>query len=88
MPQSDRPAGRSAKRLGSPRFVSFFLVQGLGAANDNAFKIALSLFLLAHLPDEESQVRFASLAQFLFPLPFLLFSPLAGFTLVTVGPGW
>jgi len=55
------------------------MVQGLGAANDNAFKISLSLFLLTHLPDEAAQIRFASLAQFLFPLPFLVFSPLAGF---------
>ena len=59
----------------------------MGAANDNAFKIALSLFLLAHLPDEASQVRAASLAQFLFPLPFLLFSPLAGFLADRYGKG-
>jgi len=87
MPQSERPARRIRGRLSSPRFVSFFLVQGLGAANDNAFKIALSLFLLSHLPDEASQVRFASLAQFLFPLPFLLFSPLAGFLADRYGKG-
>lgn len=65
--------------LASSRFFSFLVAQFLGAANDNAFKISLSLFILARLTDEVAQVRATSLAAALFPLPFLIFSPLAGF---------
>jgi len=72
----DRPRG---SRLFSARFVSFLTAQFLGAANDNAFKTSLALFVLATIAGEAAQLRFNSLATLLFPLPFLLFSPLAGF---------
>ena len=64
--------------LGSFRFVAFLVAQFLGAANDNAFKVTLLLLVLATVPDESSQVLYASAAAALFPIPFLLFSPLAG----------
>jgi len=67
------------ERLLSPRFVSFLTAQFLGAANDNAFKMTLTLFVLASVVGETAQLRFNSLATFLFPLPFLLLSPLAGY---------
>jgi len=72
-------AGHRDARLLSPRFVSFLTAQFLGAANDNAFKMTLTLFVLATVVGESSQLRFNSLATFLFPLPFLLLSPVAGY---------
>ena len=66
-------------RLSTPRFLSFLTAQFLGAANDNAFKMTLTLFVLATVAGETAQLRFTSLATFLFPLPFLLLSPLAGY---------
>jgi acyl-[acyl-carrier-protein]-phospholipid O-acyltransferase/long-chain-fatty-acid--[acyl-carrier-protein] ligase len=66
-------------RLRSPRFASFLVVQFLGAANDNAFKITLTLVILAKVSEETTQLRLSSLATFLFPLPFLLFAPMAGY---------
>ena len=73
------PGGHERTRLRSPRFLSFLVVQFLGAANDNAFKITLTLFVLAKVSEEVIQLRLSSLATLLFPLPFLLFSPLAGY---------
>jgi acyl-[acyl-carrier-protein]-phospholipid O-acyltransferase / long-chain-fatty-acid--[acyl-carrier-protein] ligase len=65
--------------LGSPRFWSFLCAQFLGAANDNAFKVTLLLLILVAVPDEATQVVYASIATAFFPIPFLLFSPLAGY---------
>ena len=66
-------------RLLSPRFVSFLATQFLGAANDNAFKFTLTMLVLARIPDEARQVKLIALATMLFPIPFLVFSPVAGF---------
>jgi len=66
-------------RLGSPRFLSFLFVQFVGAANDNAFKQTLTLLILALPLTEREQAAYSSLATALLPLPFLLFSPLAGY---------
>jgi len=65
--------------LRSPRFWSFLGAQFLGAANDNAFKVTLLLLILASVADESSQILYASLATAFFPIPFLLFSPIAGY---------
>ncbi len=65
--------------LRSPRFACFLLAQFLGAANDNAFKVTLLLLILVTVPDETSQVVYSSAATALFPIPFLLFSPVAGY---------
>jgi acyl-[acyl-carrier-protein]-phospholipid O-acyltransferase / long-chain-fatty-acid--[acyl-carrier-protein] ligase len=65
--------------LGSPRFHAFLVAQFLGAANDNAYKVTLILLILATVPDETGQVLYASLASAFFPIPFLLFSPTAGY---------
>ena len=63
----------------TPRFLAFLAAQFLGAANDNAFKITLILFVLSVVSGEARQVRYSSIATALFPIPFLLFSPLAGY---------
>ena len=64
-------AGPRDARLLSPRFFAFLTAQFLGAANDNAFKMTLTLFVLATVAGETAQLRFNGLATFLFPLPFL-----------------
>jgi acyl-[acyl-carrier-protein]-phospholipid O-acyltransferase/long-chain-fatty-acid--[acyl-carrier-protein] ligase len=63
----------------TPRFLAFLAAQFLGAANDNAFKITLILFVLSVVSGEARQVRYSSIATALYPIPFLLFSPLAGY---------
>jgi acyl-[acyl-carrier-protein]-phospholipid O-acyltransferase/long-chain-fatty-acid--[acyl-carrier-protein] ligase len=65
-------------RLTSPRFIAFLCAQFLGALNDNAFKVTIIMLALATFADEAMQVRYASTATALVPIPFLLFSPLAG----------
>jgi len=65
--------------LRSGRFASFLGAQFLGAANDNAFKATLTAVVLATVATEAEQVRWSLLATALFPLPFLLLSPIAGF---------
>ncbi len=65
--------------LRAPRFLSFLLCQFLGAFNDNAFKVTIVTFALAAIHDEVEQVRFASMATAVLPIPFLLFSPIAGY---------
>ena len=65
--------------LRSPRFWSLLLAQFLGAANDNAFKVTLVLLILATVSGESTQVLYSSLAAACFPIPFLLFSPIAGY---------
>ena len=66
--------------IGSPRFIAFLVAQFLGTANESAFRVTLILFVLAVVTGETRQVRYSSLATALFPLPFLLVSPLAGFS--------
>ena len=73
------PRASSKVRIVSPRFLAFLAAQALGAANDNALKITLVLFLISAVSGETRQVRYSSLATALFPIPFLLFSPVAGY---------
>ena len=74
MPSAVAPIGVTA-----PRFLAFLAAQFLGALNDNAFKITLILFVLSTIAGEARQVRYSSIATALYPIPFLLFSPLAGY---------
>lgn len=66
-------------RLGSRKFIPYFLTQALGAFNDNAFRFAV-MFLLTYqavsLPLDINLVM--NLAAGLFILPYLLFSSWAG----------
>jgi MFS family permease len=71
--------GNGGVKLTSPRFLAFLMAQALGAANDNALKITLVLFMISAVSGQARQVRYSSLATALFPIPFLLFSPLAGY---------
>lgn len=56
-------------------FLSFLTTQALGAFNDNVFK---QLVLLLGVGFSVANVEYQALVQFLFALPFLLFSGLAG----------
>src|SRR4026208_2187963 len=65
--------------LRSPRFHAFLLAQFLGAANDNAFKVTLVLWILATVSDEATQVFYGSVGAALFPPPSLVVPPRAGY---------
>lgn len=66
------------KDCGSRSFRGLMVAQFLGAFNDNAFKILISLFVIRILP-AEAATRFISLIGALFIVPFIIFSPYAGF---------
>ncbi len=68
----------SKRSCGSKSFKGLMVAQFFGAFNDNAFKVLISLFVLRTLAPE-SAVQFISLIGALFILPFILFSPFAGF---------
>ena len=71
-----------APLLTSRRFLPLFLVQSLGAFNDNVFKnafIALLTFsLIGKLDLQMSLVTLSAIAAGVFILPFALFAPFAG----------
>lgn len=60
------------------RFAPFFLVQFLGALNDNLFKNALVIMLAFKAASEAESGLIVNLAAGLFILPFFLFSAAAG----------
>jgi len=66
--------------LGQRRFLPFFLVQFLGAFNDNVFKNALIILVAFHATSMSSlgATTLSNLAQALFILPYFLFSATAG----------
>lgn len=67
------------KLLKTRRFFPLFIVQFLGALNDNLFKSALVMLITFQLIQEiEKAQLLINLAGGLFILPFLLFSALAG----------
>ncbi len=53
--------------------------QFLGAFNDNAFKIIISLLGIQLITGERQSAAFVSIVGALFVLPFIVFSPLAGY---------
>ena len=56
-------------------FLSFLGTQALGAFNDNVFKQLVLLLGVGYLM---ADIEYQAVVQFLFALPFLLFSGLAG----------
>jgi len=81
IPNTGPGAVHTATKVGlaSPRFHAFLIAQFLGALNDSAFKMTLILFALSVVSGEAREVRYTSAATALYPVPFLLFSPLAGY---------
>ncbi len=62
-----------------PRFLCFLAAQFLGAFNDNAFKLVLSLASVAMFTDPNDQKAYLSIISALAILPFVLFSGYAGY---------
>jgi len=62
-----------------PRFLCFLAAQFLGAFNDNAFKLVLSLASVAMFTDPNEQKAYLSIISALAILPFVLFSGYAGY---------
>ncbi|HSV43232.1 MAG TPA: acyl-[ACP]--phospholipid O-acyltransferase [Candidatus Bathyarchaeia archaeon] len=66
------------KTCRSASFKAFMATQFLGAFNDNAFKIIISLFALRVFSDPAVHAKFMSIISALFIVPFIVFSPYAG----------
>ncbi|TXH64811.1 MAG: MFS transporter [Lysobacteraceae bacterium] len=64
--------------LGQRRFLPFFLVQSLGAFNDNVYRQAIIGMLFWLGVDQAQRTLYTNLAPALFILPFFLFSATAG----------
>jgi len=67
------------RSLNKTGFKALLATQFLGAFNDNAFKIIISLMGVQLIADQTQAASFVSLVGILFVVPFILFSPLAGF---------
>lgn len=63
----------------SKNFKSLVATQFLGALNDNVFKLVVSLLALKLLVTETGGTFYLSLGGALFVLPYILFSPYAGY---------
>lgn len=72
----DKPAQLNC---GTKNFKALTVTQFLGALNDNIYKLAVSLLALKLLVSENGGAFFLSLGGVLFVLPFVLFSPYAGY---------
>lgn len=66
------------KDCNSRSFRGLMVAQFLGAFNDNAFKILISLLVIRILTPQAA-TQYVSLIGALFILPFIIFSPYAGF---------
>jgi len=65
--------------LRARRFLPLFITQFLGAFNDSLFKQSVVLFVTYQLySDPKKEAMFSAVAQFLFIVPFVLFSAAAG----------
>ena len=60
------------------RFLPFFIVQSLGAFNDNIYRQAIIGLLFYLGVSTEQRTLYTNLAPALFILPYFLFSALAG----------
>lgn len=66
-------------KLTNWRFLSFLGAQFLGAFNDNAFKLVVSMASLSLILDPEKQQSYLAMTSALAILPFLIFSGYAGY---------
>ncbi|ODS63696.1 MAG: glycerol acyltransferase [Arenimonas sp. SCN 70-307] len=64
--------------LGQRRFLPFFLVQSLGAFNDNVYRQAIIALLFFLGVSVQERTLYTNLAPALFILPYFLFSGIAG----------
>ncbi|WP_029933405.1 MFS transporter [Thiomicrospira pelophila] len=68
----------AANLIRQPQFFALFVVQFLGAFNDNLFKNALVILITYRLLHDSNSALTITLAAGLFILPFFLFSPWGG----------
>lgn len=68
----------SAQGLKSSSFKSLLVAQFFGAANDNFYKVLVTLIFVNQMTSGQDEVYKAIFSGVCFVLPFLLFSPLAG----------
>ncbi|MCE2965852.1 MAG: MFS transporter [Alphaproteobacteria bacterium] len=66
-------------RLSNPRFLSFLGAQFLGAFNDNALKLIVSMAALSLITDASARAGYLAGISALAILPFVLFSGYAGY---------
>src|SRR5690606_22117132 len=81
-PSTPRPGASMANNqfelLQQRRFLPYFLVQALGAFNDNVYRQAIIGLLFFMGVSPEQRTLYTNLAPALFILPYFLFSGLAG----------
>ncbi len=76
MDQAPPPSGKTCSARG---FKALMVTQFLGALNDNVYKLVVSLIVVNALPQGADKTLPLSIAGAVFVLPFILFSPYAGF---------
>lgn len=80
--QDGRASHSQFQLLGQRRFLPYFIVQLLGAFNDNVFRQAiiglLAVMVVAGAIDPGTRGLYAQLAPAIFILPYFLFSSIAG----------
>ncbi|MDD5070421.1 MAG: acyl-[ACP]--phospholipid O-acyltransferase [Candidatus Omnitrophica bacterium] len=69
----------SKEKISNKSFKFLLVTQFLGAFNDNAFKIIISLMGIQLIFNVDSRAGFVSMVGALFVIPFILFSPVAGY---------
>lgn len=67
-----------SSNLTKKSFVSLLITQFLGAFNDNAFKLVVSLYIISIGTGMQAESRDVSIAGAIFIIPFILFSTYAG----------
>ncbi len=77
-PQPINAQGTYLGLLREKGFTNFLLTQFLGAWNDNAYKITVSLLTVMLIADPRQNSAYIATAGLLFVLPFVLFSGYAG----------
>jgi MFS family permease len=63
----------------SPRFLAYLAASALGEMNDNAFKLGVLVLAMSTVQDESTRLEYSSWITIVFALPWLIFSPLAGY---------
>ncbi len=69
---------KKSRATSSKSFISLIVTQFLGAFNDNAFKLVISLYIVSMAAGVRAESRKVSIAGAVFILPFILFSTYAG----------
>jgi len=63
----------------SGSFKALLVTQFIGAFVDNLLKVVISLYAIRILSSSQAASRYVSIVGVLFVLPFIIFSPIAGY---------